>query len=1006
MTASHHAYDIVLDHDAFHKPELDKCLYRRVRLPNGLDVLVVSDPKADKAAAALSVHVGHFSDPDELPGLAHFLEHLLFMGTEAFPEENAYSEFLAKHGGTFNAYTAANNTVYFFDVHPDHLSGALDRFSQFFVTPLFSESCVEREVNAIMSEHEKNVRDDQWRIMQLRSHLADARHPYAKFGTGTADTLLHGPRAKGIDSRARLIDFYREHYSANLMRLVLVGKDDLDTLSAWAADRFSDIVNRHAPVPEDAIPGHPWELKSMARKVVRLRTVCDLKSINIRWAFPQFVREWRALPANYLVHLLGHEGHGSLLSELKLRGLVSSLSAGTEDTYSQFDFFNLTMGLTDRGIECADEIVEAVFQYLARLRELAASPDGLPRWVYDEQRVMAELTFRFAEPDRAASRASDYAARMQFDFMDPEWLIAGDSIPHDWRPDLIRRGLEALNSDVEITLAAKSFPDGTPELDQREPIYGSEFRVDDMDASLLERIERAAPSPALVLPEPNPFIPSNLEALELHESGAPTVAARVVRSSRHARSWVQPDSEFGVPRASLLAKFRSPLPASSARAAALTEFLVDVANDALTEVVYEASLAGLTGWLTASPVYGMYLYVSGYTPKLAALAGRVIGAWADVATVGVSDEVFDRLRRDRVRAYDNVDQQSPLSHVFNDYVFSIEPATYRAADKKRELEACTPADLRVFASELRERMFVETFLYGTVDDAEYLACVDTVVLRLGAGVASSTANAPCEWWAPLAGAELEGRHLVSLPVGNNVATRTVPDAAEANNAVNVAIQVGLHPDVRTHALVSLLADVTEEPAFNVLRTKRQLGYIVMTGCLSMAKALSYYVAVQSTYPAAYVEACIEEFLAVDVARVLAELSETEFARRVEVLAASMLERSTSLAAKAARVWNGAIDNEWYEFDWEEQLVAALRKLALADLVDFFQTRVAPSASERRRVSYRAVSQVATPEEEATKADISLLDPAHVPAAPPAAIEGDLRQWSLALEPIPPLVLQL
>ncbi|KNC71979.1 hypothetical protein SARC_15476, partial [Sphaeroforma arctica JP610] len=70
----------------------EKRQHEYLELDNGLKVLLVSDPKADKAAAALDVHVGHLHDPKELPGLAHFCEHLLFLGTEKYPKENVFSE--------------------------------------------------------------------------------------------------------------------------------------------------------------------------------------------------------------------------------------------------------------------------------------------------------------------------------------------------------------------------------------------------------------------------------------------------------------------------------------------------------------------------------------------------------------------------------------------------------------------------------------------------------------------------------------------------------------------------------------------------------------------------------------------------------------------------------------------------------------------------------------------------------------------------------------------------
>ena len=89
--------------------------------------------------------------------MAHFLEHMLFLGTEKYPDENSYSSFLQENGGHSNAYTAAESTNYYFDVVHNKLEEALDRFSQFFISPLFTESATDRERNAIESEHSKNI---------------------------------------------------------------------------------------------------------------------------------------------------------------------------------------------------------------------------------------------------------------------------------------------------------------------------------------------------------------------------------------------------------------------------------------------------------------------------------------------------------------------------------------------------------------------------------------------------------------------------------------------------------------------------------------------------------------------------------------------------------------------------------------------------------------------------------------------------------------------------------
>ncbi len=199
-----------------------------------------------------------------MPGLAHFCEHLLFMGSTQFPQENAYSEFIHAHGGSTNAWTATSNTNYFFSIGADHLSGALQRFSGFFHSPLFDPSCTTRELRAVNSEHKKNAQNDMWRSYQVTKALSRPGHPYAKFGSGNLHSLTYAGRTMrgqleltsepaptqgginsvptgasgdaeaslegedggivGRETRRRLVEWWETHYSASNMNLAVIGK--------------------------------------------------------------------------------------------------------------------------------------------------------------------------------------------------------------------------------------------------------------------------------------------------------------------------------------------------------------------------------------------------------------------------------------------------------------------------------------------------------------------------------------------------------------------------------------------------------------------------------------------------------------------------------------------------------------------------------------------------------------------------------------------------------------
>ena len=105
--------------------------YRAVKLANGLTLLLVHDATSRNSSAACAVSVGASSDPPSKPGLAHFCEHMCFLGSEKYPGENHYKELLSLHGGGSNASTSMDYTNYKFHILAPFFEEALDVFSNF-----------------------------------------------------------------------------------------------------------------------------------------------------------------------------------------------------------------------------------------------------------------------------------------------------------------------------------------------------------------------------------------------------------------------------------------------------------------------------------------------------------------------------------------------------------------------------------------------------------------------------------------------------------------------------------------------------------------------------------------------------------------------------------------------------------------------------------------------------------------------------------------------------------
>jgi secreted Zn-dependent insulinase-like peptidase len=215
-------------------PVNDKRAYRLIELPNRMRALLISDPTIGQsdgegprgaapmgcwpaasqraaeddagskmAACAIAVGVGYLCDPPHLGGLAHFLEHMLFMGTKKYPRENGWNQFLSAHGGSDNGETDAESTVFYFDVKHDYLHAALHRFGTFFSCPLLKWSGSKREVNAVDAEFAQAAQNDASRVDQLVcAHLSEPSHPYHRFGWGNRKSLVADPKAAAVDVRA------------------------------------------------------------------------------------------------------------------------------------------------------------------------------------------------------------------------------------------------------------------------------------------------------------------------------------------------------------------------------------------------------------------------------------------------------------------------------------------------------------------------------------------------------------------------------------------------------------------------------------------------------------------------------------------------------------------------------------------------------------------------------------------------------------------------------------
>ena len=116
---------------------------------------------------------------------------------------------------------------------------------------------LDRELNAVDSENKKNLQNDLWRLHQLSKTLSNPKHPYCHFSTGNLQTLKELPEKRGVNVRDEFMKFHARYYSANTMKLVVLGRENLDTLEKWAVELFEDVKNKNLPDP-NKFEGEPF----------------------------------------------------------------------------------------------------------------------------------------------------------------------------------------------------------------------------------------------------------------------------------------------------------------------------------------------------------------------------------------------------------------------------------------------------------------------------------------------------------------------------------------------------------------------------------------------------------------------------------------------------------------------------------------------------------------------------------------------------------------------------
>lgn len=340
-------------------------------LDNGLHVVVIEDQRAPVVTQMVWYRVGSADDPVGLSGMAHYVEHLMFMATET-REEGTFDATLRTQGARYNAFTSYDFTAYYQRLAVDRLEMAMELEADRMANLRIDLSTWERERNVILEERGQVLESNPQRVLaeQMRAALF-RHHPYGIHPLGWRHEM------EVLDAETAEA-FYRQHYAPNNAVLIIAG--------AVQADAVRDMADRHF----GAIPANtniaPRERLAEPPQVAERRVVLQ----DARVAQPSLMRmhlapsrqagdQAEAAAFQVLAMLLGGSTHTAVLPRQLVRdqGIAVSAWAGYQGT--ALDYGTFSLGLVPAQGHSLQQAEDALDAVLADFIENGVDADQLER---------------------------------------------------------------------------------------------------------------------------------------------------------------------------------------------------------------------------------------------------------------------------------------------------------------------------------------------------------------------------------------------------------------------------------------------------------------------------------------------------------------------------------------------------------------------------------------------------------------------------------------------------
>ena len=896
------SYTVVEDQvgEAILSPTLQNIETKKIRLSNGLEALLVSDPEAVKSGAALSVGIGWNHEPYEHVGLAHFVEHMLFMGNEKYPVEKEYHDFIKARGGHTNAYTTSDKTVYTFEITNDHALEALDRFSAFFVSPLFNESGLARERQAVNEELLYRNNSDGIRAWMVQAKTLNPESNASVTRCGSLESLSN-------ISRDELVSWYESNYSANVMKLVVYAPTPMDQLLLHVDAYFSPVKNKD--VTPSRLAG-PLVRPDCLGKTVYIEPLKDQKNLSIAWEVPEeFAHDLDYHTSGLIGNALGEESTHSLATKLKEEGLIVGLGCGLSKEDNHNASFVIEFELTDLGLEMRNLIIEQTYAAIHALQE-----KGIPRYRFDERVALAKLDYQFQSRPEAYDFVCDAAAGLLYEPL--ETYPKKSMWPTKYDSQKAQTFLSALEPTKARYFVMAPGHLVEQEFDQKEAFSDAKYTIQDTNSQLLNIWANIVLNDKFKIAAPNPYVPEDLKLVTTQKDFDDEGVPQVIHESKMSKVYYQADREFQVPEVSYSLFFQSPAQAPSIQSDVLSVLYQFSVQEKLLSHLEKGSLAGLSASINQNAKFGFLVKTSGYSEKAEAFLSTIID---EMQNHKPQKQDFERYKSFLARQYYNKSKAPPFQQssetmkalILKDY---NTPEVYYKALQQVDFE-----QFQEYCSSLFDSVYVRGMVYGNVTHASAKDFAKTV----------ENSFSKSEVYPK------ENRYQMSvLDLASSDSPQYYSQSTDQmGSSTRLSVAFGQLEGAQ-RAAFEVLSRAISTPFFDTLRTKQQVGYIVGSGPRDHERECFMDFIAQSNSCStrdmlARFELFNEEFLA---SIGTDELNQNQFDTIRCALVNEYMQPAVSVAEKGSEL--NALAYEYEDFDFKSKRIEALQNLTFDDFATF------------------------------------------------------------------------